>query len=325
MNARRNPSLSLASILATALATTLAIGLTTPAVAITITATQSAATLANALVAGAGTGIVITGSNFSGHQQATFGPSELETSSGTYTNASATYGIGPGIVLTTGAVEERRLSFMDAEGMDVTQIYPGYGDGPNLETGNSTAYFEPGTANLKTATAEQEALLQPLSAYPHLDVTELVVNFDVQSGYDRVQFNLAYGTEEYDQFIGSEFIDIFAVFLNGTNIALVNGTKFNVDHPDFGAVTGTELNGLLAPGGNPLLTLSGAVNPGSNELRFIIADTQDSIYDSTVYLSGLKGVAVVPLPPGIWLLGTATVALFGRGYTRRRQRSADFT
>ncbi len=271
-------------------------------------------------MAGAGTGIVITGQSLSGQQQTSLlaGPA-LETSSGTYANASGTYGIGSGIVLSTGAVQER--SFLD-DTFNTIVTLSGYGDGPNRVDDNSTAYLDPSFAP-KPATPAQELLLQPLSALPHLDVTELVVNFDVQSGFDRVQFNLAYGTEEYDQFIGSEFIDIFAVYLNGTNIALVNGNKFNVDHPDFRAVTGTELNGLLAPGGNPLLTLSGAVNPGSNELRFIIADTQDSIYDSTVYLSGLTGVAVVPLPPAIWLLGTATAALFGRGYARRRRRSPD--
>jgi hypothetical protein len=286
--------------------------------AITITATQDDTTLVNALAAGA-TGIAVTGKTFSGSQQTNLLTNSPETSSGTFTNASGTYGIGPGIVFTTGAVEER--SYTDPE-TNVTEIFSGYGDGPNREGGNSTAYIDPVTFEDEKATVEQEALLQPLSPFPHLDVTELIINFDVQSGFDRVKFNLAYGTDEYIEFKASDFIDIFAVFLNGTNIALINGQKFNVDHPDFADVRGTELDGLLAPGGNPLLTLSGGVNPGANTLRFIIADTQDNILDSTVYLSGLTGVAVVPLPAGVWLLGTAVAGLLGRRQLKKRELPA---
>lgn len=281
---------------------------------ITITATQDAATLTNALMGG--TGITVTGMSFSGHQQNSLLYNALETSSGTFTNASGTYGIGPGIVLTTGAVEER--SYTDPE-TSVTEIQSGYGDGPNRVEDNSTAYLDPDTFMNSPATPEQEALLQPISAFPHFDVTELIINFDVQAGFDRVAFNIAYGTDEYIEFKATEFIDIFAIFLNGTNIALVNGERFNVDHPDFAAVTGTELDGLLAPGGNPLLRLSAPVNAGANTLHFIIADTGDDILDSTVYLSSLGGVAVVPLPASVWLLGTAVLGLSGRRLLKKRE------
>jgi hypothetical protein len=284
--------------------------------AITITATQDDTALVDALLAGVGSGIAVTGRSFSGHQQTGFLTNSPETSSGTFTNTSGTYGIGPGIVFTTGAVEER--TYFDFE-LNVTETFSGYGDGPNRVQDNSTAYLDPNTFDEKPATAEQETLLQPISPFPHFDVTELIINFDVQPGYDRVSFNVAYGTDEYIEFKNSDFIDIFAVFLNGTNIALVNGNRFNVDHPDFAAVTGTELDGLLAPGGNPLLSLGGGVNPGPNELRFIIADTGDDILDSTVYLSGLTGVAVVPLPAGVWLLGTAVAGLAGRRLLKKRE------
>ena len=286
--------------------------------AITITATQDDDTLVNALLAGAGSGIAVTSQVFTGQQQTNLLTDQLETSSGTYTNGvGGTYGIGPGIVLTTGAVQER--SFTDPE-TQVTEIFSGYGDGPNRVSDNSTAYLDSVTFQEKAATAEQEALLQPISPFPHYDVTELLINFDVAAGFDRVQFNVAYGTDEYIEFKNSDYIDIFAIFLNDTNIAIINGNRFNVDHPDFAEVTGTELDGLLAPGGNPLLTLSGSVNPGANTLRFIVADTGDSILDSTVYISTLSGVAAVPAPAGVWLLGTAMGLLAGRHALGRRRR-----
>ncbi len=112
------------------------------------------------------------------------------------------------------------------------------------------------------------------------------------------------------------------MFLNGTNIAQIDDQKFNVDHPDLTEVTGTELDGMLAPGGNPLLTFGGLVNPRANTLRFIIADTGDDILDSTVYLSALRASPQVPLPAGVWLLGTGVAGLLGRRLLKKRELPA---
>jgi hypothetical protein len=72
---------------------------------------------------------------------------------------------------------------------------------------------------------------------------------------------------------------------------------------------------VLAPGGNPLLLFGGTVNPTGNTLRFIVADTSDGIYDTTVYFSGLGGVEI-PAPPAAWLALTGLAALLPR--LRRR-------
>lgn len=58
------------------------------------------------------------------------------------------------------------------------------------------------------------------------------------------------------------------------------------------------------------------MQPTGNTLRFIVADTSDSVYDTTVYFSALTGV--VPLPASAWLLGTAVLAIFIRIGRRRR-------
>ena len=66
---------------------------TAPAQAITVTATQDPGSLVAALLGTGGTGIVVTGVTLLGHTQASFTvPGTTETSSGTYTNASNTYG-----------------------------------------------------------------------------------------------------------------------------------------------------------------------------------------------------------------------------------------
>jgi hypothetical protein len=299
--------------------------------ALAITATQDTNALIGALLAGGDTGIVVTGVTLNGHEQTVdlFGvTSGTLTSSGTYTNASGTYGIGSGVVLSTGGVQG--MSYLG------TSIFAGYGDGPNESESNGWYYggtFPPQPPDPKNpdlnppgvpATSAQEALLDPITArpdldppetYDHFDVTELVISFDMQPGFDQVVFNVVFGSEEFPEYVESEYIDGFGMFLNGANIASAGGQPVNIRHPDMAAIAGTELDGVLAPGGNPLLTFGGPANPTGNTLRFIVADTSDGIYDTTVYFSGLGGVEI-PAPPAAWLALTGLAALLPR--LRRR-------
>jgi hypothetical protein len=317
-----------------ALRIALALGLlaaSTGAPAITITATQDASLLVNALLAGASTGILVTGATLNAQVEVVdlgqIGGTGTATvsSSGTYTNASGTYGVGPGVVLSTGAVQ----GFVSPD-PDQREDASGYSDGADLRDNNSWGYSDPVTF-LRPASPEQEALLDPITANgdpacqpscTHYDVTELIINFDMQPGVTEVSFNIVFGSEEWEEFRDSQFVDGFGMFLNGVNIASVLGQPVNIQHPEtrplldaFGLpiagteIAGTELDGILAPNGNPLLTFSGLVNPSGNTLRFIVADTEDNIYDTTVYFSALTGV---PAPPAVWLLGTGLAGLAGR-------------
>ena len=331
-----NPSIRLALTAGFAIGSVVT---STGAYGISITASQDATSLVGALLAGANTGIVVTGSSLAGHTTSvtlmgqTLG---TFTSSGTYSNASNTSGIGPGVVLSTGGV--KGISLMGSE------LIPGYEDGGNSVEANGIPYGTPfDLSNLPDpnnpppgaeASAAQELLLDPITGdipnqifYDHFDVTELVINFDMQPGFDRVGFKIVFGSEEYPEFVGDAFIDGFGMFLNGVNIAQAGGSPVNINHPDMtGTITGTELDGVLAPGGNPVLTFGGLVNPTGNSLRFIVADTSDGVLDTTVYFSALAGVGgEVPLPASVWLLGTAAFGLAGRGYAKRRKPGADAT
>ncbi len=286
-----------------------------PAQAITATGTQNTTTLINALLGGGGTGIQVTGVTLSGHQDTLdFGTPEAPlvvtlTSSGTYTNASGTYGIGAGVVLSTGGVEAA-----------APLSYPGYSDGANTLTNASFAY---GFSGVPTTPA-QDILLDPLTGidpatmqpYDHFDATELLIEFDMAQGFDTVAFDVAFGSEEFEEFVGSPYIDAFGMFLNGANVAFVGGQPVNIDHPDMATTAGTELDGVLAPGGNPRLTFSGAVNPTGNTLRFIVTDTSDPIFDTTVYFSALRG-EVVPEPATGALLMAGAAGLFAAQRRRR--------
>src|SRR5439155_3384978 len=126
-------------------------------------------------------------------------------------------------------------------------------------------------------------------------------------------------------FVG-QFVDGFGLYLNGTNIAFANGAPININHPDMRPFPGTELNGVLAPNGDPILTFSAPVPPGSagNTLTIIIADTRDSVLDTTVYVSSLQGAEAAnadlaasivssPEPASIGSPLTYTITALNRG------------
>lgn len=282
------------------------LALASPASAISVTGSSSAGDLLTALGA---TGLLNVTASLSNQS------SGGALSSGTFTNASGTYSIGPGIVLSSGDVNH-------------------YNDGPN-STGSNTTNF--GVA----ATPAQELMLDQITggSLSHFDVSQFNLTFDVDDDTSSVFFNVVFGSEEFAEWVGSSFIDAFGIFLNGVNIAVFDGLPVNIDHPDMAFLAGTQLDGVLDPSGNgsnPVMLFSGSVTPGStgNELIFIIADSGDSALDSTAYISGFGNVnpgggnpgggtgetgnneTDVPAPAALTLFG---LGLMGLGIGRRRR------
>ncbi|WP_295047579.1 choice-of-anchor L domain-containing protein [uncultured Paracoccus sp.] len=237
-----------------------------PAHAISVTPTNDAFALANTLFLNL-PGLQVTGATLSGQ----FGQDTLGQDfgqAGVYTNLSGTYGLpNAGLVLSSGNVAD-------------------YGDGPNTSTGKSTAF---GIG----ASADQQALLQPITGQDsHFDVVQLDISFNVGADVQTVSFFSAFGSEEFPEYVG-QFVDGFGLFVNGQNVAGVQPSTggpnlpVNIDHPDFtSAIGGTQLDGMLAPNGNPVLRFDVPVNAGQiNNFTIILADANDSQLDTTIYLS----------------------------------------
>jgi hypothetical protein len=191
---------------------------------------------------------------------------------GTFNDPAASVGLASGIVLSSG---------------DVHDVI-----GPNDASNTSTNLAQPGSADL-TALA---------GATTH-DATLLDVGFTPTNS--QLAINYVFASEEYEEFVGTQFNDVFAFFVNGKNCAVTPGTvdpiAVNTINPGLNALFyvpnepatyDTQFDGFTV-----VLTCRATVNPGQpNTLRLAIADTSDSIYDSAVFLQA-NGVSSNPIGP----------------------------
>ncbi len=230
---------------------------------------NNSASLAAALTAGGTTGITINSLSISSANAAQVGRWAAPF-------ASNNYGLGgQGIIISSGDVSN-------------------YGTGPNTAT-NFTGNFS------SPAPAADIPLLEAISgSASYFDSARIDIVFTPDAGITTVGFDVVFGSDEFFEFVGSTFIDAFGLFVNGTNIAFANGSPINVNHPDGAAIVETELDGVIAPFGNPVMIFSATVTPEvPNTLTFIIADRGDAAYDSTAYIKNFG----VPTPGALALLG----------------------
>ncbi len=281
--------------------------------AIVIESSDSADFLTDALFIN-NSGLTITDQSLSGQ----FGQA------GVYINNSGTYGLpsAGGIVFSTGQVidyvdgpnefidngfelvesplpptdngneQEAQFSTNPVDYFEQSETNEGGDEQPGLEVGVGDEY-----APQNPASVAQNTILTPITGQDeHFDAVQLDITFDVSDDVSTVSFIAAFGSEEYPGYVDSLYTDGFALLLNGTNVAYapvaelaIDGVfePISIDHPDFEAIEGTELNGLLAPNGIPLLQFDIPVEPGStgNTFTMLLADASDDALDTTVYLS----------------------------------------
>lgn len=118
----------------------------------------------------------------------------------------------------------------------------------------------------------------------------------------KVNFDYVFGSDEYYEYVNSQYNDAFGFFLNGHNIAyLPDGetsvTINNVNHEmNSEYFIGNEMEGrgsLMAPymtieadGLTTELTAIAEPKPGWNQIKLVIGDVSDGILDSWVLLEG---------------------------------------
>ena len=138
-----------------------------------------------------------------------------------------------------------------------------------------------------------------------------VIELDVVPTADSISFNYVFGSEEYDEFVGSEYNDVFGFFISGEgikdvqNLAVIPNTKtpVSVNNINNGATNSyartkatnstfyvSNLDGSMGleyDGMTKLMEIRQAVIPYKTyHIKLAIADVGDNAYDSGVLLEG---------------------------------------
>lgn len=169
-----------------------------------------------------------------------------------------------------------------------------------LTTGDATKIPGPNTGSSDFSVnngASGYAPLESLAGHTTYNASVLSFKFIPQTNW--VSFQFVFGTDEYNEWVGSQFNDVFAFFLNGKNIALVPGTgapitvntvnKSQNSNYYFDNITSPSLNikldGLVGIKPGYYLYAAGPVTPGQeNTITLAIADTSDGVWDGAVFL-----------------------------------------
>ncbi|WP_071517681.1 choice-of-anchor L domain-containing protein [Geitlerinema sp. PCC 9228] len=279
------------------------------ATAVTITPNNSGTDLTNNIL---GPGINVNSVTYKG----------ADGASGTFTNGKSSIGIDSGILLTSGQAK-------DAEGPngngDVDEVSGGFDENDELKRGASTENFFSGDSDLDTLIPQNSATQ---------DATSLEIEFESAGG--DVFFNYAFASEEYIDFEGTQFNDVFGFFLDGTNIAKIPGPSTPVSINTVNSVNNSsQFNQNIDPA-NFNLEYDGFTDvfqaqaldlePGSHTIKLAIADTSDRILDSGVFLQAntFSDQPTEPpedVPESSSLVGLLAVSLLGAGIGLTRKKA----
>lgn len=251
------------------------------------------------------------GSNWVPQHSALAGLATQDIATGGQTPASIVQAlVGPGVTITNiqyngapvaaGVFNGGTGIVGFAQGIVLSSGNVGSVAGPqNLDGSTSTDNARPGDAAL-------DALVGGLTQ----DASVLEFDFECPSTAV-ISFQYVFSSEEYDEYVNTQFNDVFAFFLNGQNIALIPGTSTpvainNVNCGNPYNPTGgqncalyttndcdslglgypctnraTEMDGLTS-----VFSATGTLQAGPNHIRLAIADRGDGVWDSNVFVRG---------------------------------------
>jgi Divergent InlB B-repeat domain len=233
--------------------------------------------LASALTGG---GVTVSNVTYTGASRA----------AGTFTGGAGSIGFATGVVLSTGNVQTYGGDSACSRGVE----------GPNnCNEGASATDGGENSTDLGTAGDSQ---LDALSGNTTGDAA--ILEFDFVPQQSTVHFSYVFSSEEYSDYSNTEFNDVFAFYVNGTNCALVPGTSDPVsvntinNGNDAGGDTTAHHPELFRDNVNPspsidsqmdglttVLTCNANVNAGvTNHLKLAIADASDTAFDSAVFI-----------------------------------------
>ena len=212
-----------------------------------------------------GSGVQLISVNFQGSNNAI----------GTFNGTSSNIGLNNGVIMTTGVISGP--------------------DGPVGPNNVPNAGVDNGTGGYGLL----DNIVNPSSTF-----NATVIEFTFIPQGDSINFKYVFGSEEYKEYVGSEFNDVFGFFLTGPNpfgpaysnknIALVPGSSTPVAINNVNHLTNSTyyVDNESPPGATvqydgftkPLIAMAAVIPCSTYTIRLAIADVADGIYDSGVFL-----------------------------------------
>lgn len=245
-----------------------------------------------------------------------FGALAITASTNANNLANRLVASGSGVSVTAATVT------VPANGLVPTGLFQGgpFGimDGIIITTGLAINALPPNTAGDKSANLGiyyDEPLVDMIAGADvnSFDTVILTLTFDVEAWVNSVAFDFIFGSEEYPEYVGLEYNDLFGAFINGTQVVFDQfGAAITINGPFFSSslVKVPPENGMEYDGSTTVLVTKAAITPGStgNVVQFVISDVGDAFYDSGALLANFRGAAeIVDTPVTNPFTPTATV------------------
>eukprot|EP00546_Thalassionema_frauenfeldii_P018665 CAMPEP_0178895624 /NCGR_PEP_ID=MMETSP0786-20121207/694_1 /TAXON_ID=186022 /ORGANISM="Thalassionema frauenfeldii, Strain CCMP 1798" /LENGTH=346 /DNA_ID=CAMNT_0020565883 /DNA_START=1585 /DNA_END=2622 /DNA_ORIENTATION=+ len=146
------------------------------------------------------------------------------------------------------------------------------------------------------------------------DATALKFDFEC-AGVAELKFEYVFASEEYNEYVGSTYNDVFAFFLNGDNVAVLpDGSNTAINSVHCGNDKPLDLSAPVPPSPNcnlfidnedghvytemdgltHVLTAEGIATEGVNTIKLVIADVMDGKFDSAVLLKSGSFNCILP-------------------------------
>ncbi|MCC5654448.1 choice-of-anchor L domain-containing protein [Nostoc sp. XA013] len=209
-----------------------------------------------------------------------------------YDGSITQLGIAKGILLTTGDGTPPTTNTQTNFGVDV----PGLGTlgDPDFQTLANTAF--PGNGGVTEANVLEFSVVGTSSN-----------GSDSETQGGTIFLELKFASDEFPEFASTNFIDIAGVFVNGKNVAFLDGSKqipLSITNQAIDAVD--DKGPLIANNSGSSLPIEydgvsrtllvtaplSSLNENSNTIKIGVADTGDQIYDSALFVSNVRVVDI---------------------------------